>query len=444
MTSVEILSFTGTTPAQVYYCDSMSANCVFVASVSTFPYTFNVPSPYDNNNFIVKVTDAQNCTILEYVYILPTPSPTVTNTQFLTPSETPTYTPTLSQTPTNTVSVTPTKTAPVPTPSRTPAQTPIPPCESPTPTLTPTTTITPTITLGVSPTSTPTLTPTPSVTPSFTPTATETPSQTPSNTPTLTESPTPTITSSETQTPTPSVTSTLTPTETPTQTQTSTTTITPSITGSAPVTPSVTPTFTPSPSQTPAVETVAFLFVESNAVATRNTFNTYMAGQGSTFRGFNLNSPTLNNSTTFNRQMNAYVRYSGWGGVQPSIKTGVTYNLSRGVDNFGVPISANTLTTSLVNIGTTTPGNTIAWYTWIIPTGSTGSQRYSTLSLTFNNATGTTMVQQRANMSSILFNYTGGTNIPNGTYRVYSTFTNQQFRFAQNNRNIYFRGGSLI
>lgn len=444
MTSVEISSFTGTTPAQIYYCNSSGLTCVFVASVSTFPYTFTVPSSYDYENFIVKITDAQNCTISEFVYVIPSPTPTTTNTPFLTPSDSPTNTPTSTETPTPTVTSTPTVTPPVPTPSRTPPQTPLPPCD--TPTQTPTSTVTPSVTptIGLSQTPTPSITASPTVTPSNTPTNTETPTNTPTQTSTPTETPTPSVTATETQTPTPSVTETQTPTVTPSPTVTSTETPTPSVTASPTLTPSVTATNTPTPSLTPAIEFTSFLFVESNAVASRNDLNTFMVGQSVAFRGFNVNAPILTNPNTFNQQMNAYIKYSGWGVSQPTIKTGATYNLSRGVDNYGNPIVANRMVTTRIDSGTTTPTNVLAWYTWIVPTGATGNQRYNTFSRVFDNASGTTTFTQRANMSSLVVNYTGGTNIPNGYYRVYSTFNNTSFRFAQNNRNIYFRGGTLI
>jgi len=444
MTRVEIISFTGNTPAQVYYCDSMSANCVFVASVTTFPYSFDVPSPYDNNNFIVKITDSENCTIEEYVYILPSPTPTTTNTPFLTPSDTPTNTPTLTETPTPTITATPTQTSPVPTPSRTPAQTPLPPCDTPTPTPTAAVTPTPTGTVGASPTPTPTTTETPTQTSTNTPTTTQTSTVTPTNTETTTLTPTPTPSPTETSSPTPSVTETVTPTQTSTPAETSTQTPTPSVTETTTPTPTITPTNTVTPSITPAVEFVSFLFIDSNQPAVRTQLDNYMTSQGSTFRGFNINSPNLNNSTTFNLQMNSYVRYSGWGVSEPSIKTGATYNISRGFDNFGVPIVANRMTTTQIVSGTTTPNGVAAWYTWLVPTGATGAQRYSNFSRTFNNPTGTTVVTQRGNMSSILFNYTGASNIPNGVYRVYSSFTNTGFRITQNNTNIFFRGGTLI
>jgi hypothetical protein len=163
---VTISSITAETPVDIYYCDSMSANCQFVSSVSTFPYSFTVPSPEADSNFIVKIIDSENCQVGNFVYVIPTPTPTVTTTTGLTPTPTTTNTPTVTvtRTPTNT----PTK-QPIPTPTRTPPITPLPPCgaqTSPTPTNTRTPTQTPTNTsTSVTPTQTPTNTRTPTVTP---------------------------------------------------------------------------------------------------------------------------------------------------------------------------------------------------------------------------------------------------------------------------------------
>jgi hypothetical protein len=101
----------------------MSASCVYVATVSTFPYTFEVPDPYDNGDFVIKIVDTQSCEIGYTIEVTPTPTPTTTVT------------------PTPTTSVTPTQTS----------------SSTPTPTVTPTNTITPTITPTI--TSTPTATP---------------------------------------------------------------------------------------------------------------------------------------------------------------------------------------------------------------------------------------------------------------------------------------------
>lgn len=120
---VTITSVTANTPVQIYYCDSMSASCVYVATVSTFPYTFSVPAPYDETNIVIKIEDTQGCIDGDIVYITPTPTPsitpsnTVTPTMTNTPTQTPSQTTTNTPTPTTTLTVTPTNT---PSPTVTP------------------------------------------------------------------------------------------------------------------------------------------------------------------------------------------------------------------------------------------------------------------------------------------------------------------------------------
>lgn len=113
---ITITSVTANTPVDIYYCDAMSASCVFVSTVATFPFVFEVPPPYDEQNFTIKIEDTQSCIFLEPVLITPTPTPNTTPT----PTKTPTQT--CTNTPTNTPSVTmsPTQTA---TPSVTPSET---------------------------------------------------------------------------------------------------------------------------------------------------------------------------------------------------------------------------------------------------------------------------------------------------------------------------------
>ena len=91
---VTISSFTANTPIEVYYCDSFSANCVYVGSATTFPYSFTVPSPMADSNFLVKIIDSTLCELGEIVYVIPTPTPTNTPTISVTPSFTPTPSPT--------------------------------------------------------------------------------------------------------------------------------------------------------------------------------------------------------------------------------------------------------------------------------------------------------------------------------------------------------------
>ena len=120
---VTITSVTANTPVDIYYCDSMSANCVYVSTVSTFPYTFEVFPPYNTENINLKIIDSQNCEVIETILISPTPTPTNTITPTPTPSITPsitptnTITPTITPTNTTTPTITPTITStPTPTP----------------------------------------------------------------------------------------------------------------------------------------------------------------------------------------------------------------------------------------------------------------------------------------------------------------------------------------
>ena len=120
---VTITSVTANTPVEIYYCDSTSGSCVYVSTVSVFPYTFNVPPPYNETNIVIKIEDVNGCVDGDIIYITPTPTSSVTPTMTQTPTNTPTntpsptVTPTVTQTPTTTITTTPTNT---PTPSTTP------------------------------------------------------------------------------------------------------------------------------------------------------------------------------------------------------------------------------------------------------------------------------------------------------------------------------------
>jgi hypothetical protein len=120
---VTITSVTANTPVEIFYCDSTSGSCVYVSTVAVFPYTFNVPPPYNETNFVIKIEDVNGCIDGDIVYITPTPTSSVTPTMTQTPTntasstQTPTVTPTVTQTPTTTITTTPTNT---PTPSTTP------------------------------------------------------------------------------------------------------------------------------------------------------------------------------------------------------------------------------------------------------------------------------------------------------------------------------------
>lgn len=118
---VVITSVTANTPVDIYYCDSLSADCVSVATVSVFPFTFTVPDPYDYTDFVIKIIDTQGCVDGDIIYITPTPTANVTPSY----TNTPTMTSTPTFTPTNTITQTPTNTnTPTNTPTHTQTQTP--------------------------------------------------------------------------------------------------------------------------------------------------------------------------------------------------------------------------------------------------------------------------------------------------------------------------------
>ena len=165
-----------------------------------------------------------------------------------------------------------------------------------------------------------------------------------------------------------------------------------------------------------------------------------MASQGSSFRGFWINSPTTANPTTFNNQMNAYLSYSGWNGTAPQIITGTISPINGGTDSFGNPIEAYKFQTTEVPLGTTSN----SWFTWFISTGNTNGQKLSQIA---TNTSGNPTALSPKTMNSALYNLTvnySGSSIPSDVYRVYST-AGAGFDFRINpSANIYFRGNTLI
>jgi hypothetical protein len=114
---VTISNVTANTPVEIYYCDTFSVNCVYVATISEFPYEFEVPDPYAETDFVIIMEDYAGCLNGYDILITPTPTPSVT------PTNTPTTTPTPTVTKTQTPTITPTKTT-TPTPTITQTITP--------------------------------------------------------------------------------------------------------------------------------------------------------------------------------------------------------------------------------------------------------------------------------------------------------------------------------
>ena len=387
---------------------------------------------------------------IECVTPTPTQTPTQTNTPSIsatvgtspTPTETPTQTPTLTQTPTNTSTQTPTETqTPTVTQTQTPTNTET-PTQTPTPSITASQTQTPTPSITASETQTPT--------PSITASQTETPTQTPTmtQTPTVTQTPTPSITASQTQTPTPSITptntetptNTPTNTETPTNTPTETPTNTPTNTETPTQTPTETQTPTPTPSSTPPA-LKAYIILDQGDVNARNNLSAWMTSQGSSWRGFNTvpTSPSTSQAT-FDAQMNAYLSYPGWGIYEPAIIEAPISTTSGGNDAYGNPIEAYKFQTTQIPVGAF---SATSWVMVFVATGSTNGQKYSTVKNGTSAGSMTSRVMN-TNYNSLVINYSGTTNIPTGTYKLYSTFAGTSFQLSTGFLPNYIQGGTLV
>lgn len=241
-----------------------------------------------------------------------------------------------------------------------------------------------------------------------TPSVTSTPSVTPTNTSTTTQTPTPTVTSG-TPTPTPSVTTSLTPTQTPTT--------------------------TPTPS--PMVRTnVAWLFVEPISGATE--IGNYMYNQSLNFLGFSNGTSPSDDPIEFQKEMNAYINFSGWS--INFLRTGsLVSNSNIGFDLSGNPQVIGNFQTLTVN------KNTIggpAWYTFIISSGLTNGLYQKRIDVSEGELHSFNAIKTDSLVYSRGFSYTGST-YQKTTYRVYTTFPSTEFLFDNSSTTLYFKGNSI-
>jgi hypothetical protein len=61
---VTISSITGQSPYDIYICQSDGSGCFYVTTITTIPYVFDIPAPYDtSSSYMLRVVDANNCVI---------------------------------------------------------------------------------------------------------------------------------------------------------------------------------------------------------------------------------------------------------------------------------------------------------------------------------------------------------------------------------------------
>ena len=64
VTTVTINNITGQTPYYVYVCQSDGTGCFFIDTVSTLPFSFDIPVPNDIQlTYMIKAIDANKCVI---------------------------------------------------------------------------------------------------------------------------------------------------------------------------------------------------------------------------------------------------------------------------------------------------------------------------------------------------------------------------------------------
>ena len=87
---VTIDSITGQSPYDVYICQTGGTSCFYMTTITTTPYIFDIPAPYDTSEaYMLKIIDNEGCVItgIEPVTICADVTPTLTTTP--TPTATP-------------------------------------------------------------------------------------------------------------------------------------------------------------------------------------------------------------------------------------------------------------------------------------------------------------------------------------------------------------------
>ena len=61
---VTITDITGSSPYNIYICQSNGTGCFYITTISTTSYQFDIPVPYDtSSSYMLKIIDANSCII---------------------------------------------------------------------------------------------------------------------------------------------------------------------------------------------------------------------------------------------------------------------------------------------------------------------------------------------------------------------------------------------
>lgn len=69
-TDITINNISGASPYDIYLCDNPITVCVYISTISSLPYQFEVPGVLSNeNDFNLKIVDNNGCTVYETLTI---------------------------------------------------------------------------------------------------------------------------------------------------------------------------------------------------------------------------------------------------------------------------------------------------------------------------------------------------------------------------------------
>jgi hypothetical protein len=65
-TEITINNITGATPFDVYLCDTSQISCVYISTITTTPFVFNVPTLLEGQtSYVLKIIDDNDCIITQ-------------------------------------------------------------------------------------------------------------------------------------------------------------------------------------------------------------------------------------------------------------------------------------------------------------------------------------------------------------------------------------------
>lgn len=69
---VTIDSITGQSPYDIYICQTGGTSCFYMTTISSVPYIFDIPSPYNTSDaYMLKIIDNNGCVISGISNVIP-------------------------------------------------------------------------------------------------------------------------------------------------------------------------------------------------------------------------------------------------------------------------------------------------------------------------------------------------------------------------------------